>query len=100
MYRLIVAARVRHIFTRLDAGDSETMLRSLAPAFVYRFYGDHALGGEWRTLAAVRAWWGRLFRLLPGARFEPRYVLVAGWPWSTRVATVQIADGSRRGETA
>ncbi len=87
MYRLIVAARIRQIFARLSAGDWETMVRSLAPGFTYRFYGDHALGGERRTLAAMQAWWRRVFRLLPGARFEPREVLVAGWPWSTRVAT-------------
>lgn len=33
MYRLIVAARIRHIFARLVAGDSETMVRPLAPGF-------------------------------------------------------------------
>ena len=87
MYRLIVAARIRQIFARLSAGDWETMVRSLAPTFTYRFYGDHALGGERSTLAGMQAWWRRVFRLLPGARFEPREVLVAEWPWSTRVAT-------------
>lgn len=99
MYRLIVAARIRRIFARLDAGDWETMIRALAPRFTYRFYGDHALGGERTTVAAMRAWWGRVFRLLPGASFEPRDVLVAGWPWSTRVATdvivrATLADGT------
>ena len=39
MYRLFVAARIRQIFARLDAGDWETMTRSLAPRFTYRFYG-------------------------------------------------------------
>ena len=100
MYRLIVAARIRGIFARLNAGDSEAMIRSLAPRFTYRFYGDHALGGERTTPAAMRAWWGRVFRLLPGLRFEPRDVLVAGPPWSTRVATdvvahVTLPDGTR-----
>lgn len=100
MYRLIVASRIRGIFARLNAGDPQAMVRSLAPRFTYRFYGDHALGGERTTHAAMRAWWGRVFRLMPGLRFEPRDVLVAGWPWSTRVATdvtvcVTLPDGTR-----
>lgn len=100
MYKLIVAAKIRGIFRRLNAGDSEAMVRSLASRFTYTFYGDHALGGERTTLAAMRAWWGRVFRLLPGLRFETRDVLVAGWPWATRVATdvvvhVTLPDGTR-----
>ena len=87
MYRLIVARRIRQIFASINAGDWETMVGSLAPDFTYRFYGDHALGGKRRTPEAMRAWWQRVFRLLPGAKFEVRDVLVAGWPWHTRVAT-------------
>lgn len=100
MYRLIVAARVRRIFASLSAGDYEPMLHSLAPSFTYRFYGDHALGGERHTKEAMRVWWRRVFRLLPDARFETREVLVAGWPWDTRVATdmvirATLPDGTR-----
>lgn len=87
MYRLIVARRIRQIFASINAGDWETMVGSLAPEFTYRFYGDHALGGERSTLDAMRLWWERVFRFLPGARFEVRDVLVAGWPWHTRVAS-------------
>ena len=100
MYRLIVAAKIRSIFTRLNAGDWEAMVNSLAPHFTYHFYGDHALGGERTTHDAMRAWWGRFFRLVAHVRFEPRDVLVAGWPWSTRVATemtvyVTLPDGTK-----
>ena len=100
MYRLIVAARIRGIFEKLSAGDPEAMIRSLAPRFTYRFYGDHALGGERTSASAMRAWWGRVFRLLPGIRCEVRDVLVAGWPWSTRATTdvavyVALPDGTR-----
>jgi ketosteroid isomerase-like protein len=84
---LIVARRIRQIFARINAGDWETMVRSLATDSTYRFYGDHALGGERKTHEAMRAWWQRVFRLLPGAKFKVRDVLVAGWPWHTRVAT-------------
>lgn len=87
MYRLLVATRVRRILARLSAGDWEAMTNSLAPRFTYRFYGDHALGGERHTREAMQDWWQRVFRLLPGARFEARDILVAGWPWATRVAT-------------
>ena len=58
-------------------------MRSLTPSFCYRFYGDHALGGERRTVAAMRVWWERVFGLLPGVRFKPREVMLAGWPWAT-----------------
>ena len=100
MYRLIVAAKIRSLFAKLNAGDSEPMVGSLAPHFTYLFYGDHALGGKRTTHAAMRAWWGRLFRLMPDIRFEPLDVLVVGWPWSTRVATevkarVTLPDGTR-----
>ncbi|TMK21405.1 MAG: hypothetical protein E6G68_03485 [Actinobacteria bacterium] len=40
-----------------------------------------------------------MFRLFPGVRFEVRDVIVAGWPWNTRVAVrlgidATLADGS------
>jgi hypothetical protein len=50
--RIIVARRIRQIFARINAGDWETMVGSLAPGFRYRFYGDDALGGERRTHGA------------------------------------------------
>ena len=87
MYHLIVRAKVRGIFAAISRGDYEPMLASLAPTFRYRFYGDHALGGERHTVEAVRLWWERIFRMLPAPTFEVREVLVTGWPWDTRVAT-------------
>lgn len=65
----------------------------MAPAFTYRFYGNHALSGERHTRDALKRWWERCFRLLPEARFSVQDVLVAGWPWDTRVATVLTVDG-------
>ena len=86
LYDRIVETRLRSVFASLNAGDPRPMLRSLAAEFVYRFEGDTALGGERRTLDAMERWWARFFRLLPGARFEVRRVLVAGPPWATRIA--------------
>lgn len=41
----------------------------------------------------MRLWWERLFRLLPGAHFEPQQLLVSGWPWATRIAMLSKIDG-------
>lgn len=87
MYHMIVRAKVRGVFASISRGDYEPMLASLAPTFRYKFYGDHALGGERTTVAAVRLWWERIFRMLPDPTFEVREVVVAGWPWNTTVAT-------------
>lgn len=99
MYHRIVAGRVRSLFRDISAGNYEPMIGMLAPRFVYEFYGDHALSGRRTTAASVRAWWQRIFRLIPEARFEPREILVAGWPWATTIAvsatvSTTLPDGS------
>jgi ketosteroid isomerase-like protein len=100
MYHRIVAMQVRKAFAEISAGNWEAMVAGMAPAFTYRFYGDHALSGERHTHDALRLWWERCFRLLPDTRFDVDDILVAGWPWNTRVATavtvnVGVVDGSR-----
>lgn len=100
MYHRIVASKVRGVFAAINAGDWETMVAGMAPTFTYRFYGDHALSGERHTAAALRLWWQRIDRLLPGTTFDVDDVLVAGWPWATRVATsvtvnAGLPDGTR-----
>lgn len=100
MYKHIVRARVRATFDRINAGDYTAMVDGLAPDFEYHFHGDHALGGRRTTRAAMIRWWERTLRLLPGARFDVREVLVNGGPWHTRVATRchvfgDLPDGSR-----
>lgn len=98
MYHRIVASRVRSVFDQINAGNWEAMVDGLAPQFCYRFYGDHALGGERRTAAAMRRWWERASRLLPDLTFQVREVLVTGPPWATRVGvrlrvTGHLPDG-------
>jgi ketosteroid isomerase-like protein len=100
MYHRIVAMQVRKAFAQISAGNWEAMVAGMAPAFTYRFYGDHALSGERHTHDALRRWWERCFRLLPNTSFDVEDILVAGWPWDTRVATavtvnVGVVDGSR-----
>lgn len=100
MYHRFVAGRVRKAFAEISAGNWQAMVDGMAPTFTYRFYGDHALSGERHTHEALSRWWERCFRLMPNTRFEVQDVLVAGWPWSTRVATavtvdVGLVDGTR-----
>lgn len=99
LYHWIVARQVRTAFAQISAGNWEAMVAGMAPSFTYTFYGDHALGGERRTHEALRRWWERCFRLLPGTTFDVQDVIVSGRPWSTRVATavrvhVNVVDGS------
>jgi ketosteroid isomerase-like protein len=91
MYRAIVASRIRRAWRHVDQGDYAYVLDQLAPQFVHRFAGDHALAGSRHHPEATRAWYQRLYRLLPGIRFEVTDVLVGGWPWRTRaVALVKV----------
>jgi ketosteroid isomerase-like protein len=91
MYRAIVARRVRKAWEQLGRGDYEYVLEQVAPSFTHRFAGNHALGGERSRRDAQRAWFERLFRVLPGVEFRLEDVLVRGWPWRTRaVALVSV----------
>lgn len=99
MYHAIVRSKVRRVFAALNEGDIDPMIRTLAPRFHYRFAGEHCLAGERTQQDDVVAWWGRVFRLFPGALFEVRRVVVSGPPWHTEVAThVQLTATSAAGE--
>ncbi|MFN8022715.1 MAG: nuclear transport factor 2 family protein [Acidimicrobiales bacterium] len=98
MYHAIVRSKVRKVFAALSAGDTGPMLHTLAPRFHYRFAGEHCLSGERTRHADIAAWWGRVFRLFPGARFDVDEVVVSGPPWNTQVAThVQLTARSAAG---
>jgi ketosteroid isomerase-like protein len=91
MYRAIVARRVRTAWEHLARGDYGYVLDQLAPTFTHSFAGDHALGGERSSIDVQRAWFERLFRLLPGVELRVEDVLVRGWPWRTRaVALIHV----------
>lgn len=94
MYHAIVRRKVRDVFAAAGRGDCEPMLAGLAPVFGYRFHGEHALGGDRSTVDAMRRWWQRAYRLLPGVRFDVETVLVDGWPWNTTVATLVRVRGT------
>lgn len=93
MYKRIVEKKVRAIFEKINGGDYMAMIDSLAEPFVYRFHGEHALGGTRTTTSAMVRWWERVMRLLPQVQFDVRDVLVAGYPWRTRVAVHALVSG-------
>jgi ketosteroid isomerase-like protein len=88
MFRAFVAHRVRVAWSHLARRDYGFVLDQLAPNFIHSFAGDHALGGERHSRQTQRAWFERVFRLLPDADFTVDDVLVRGWPWRTRAVAL------------
>lgn len=86
MFRMIARRRYRRAWQAMNAHDYQAVIRQFAPDFRVTFQGDTSLGGTRTTRAAMAAWFERLFRLLPDARFELRQVAVDGPPWNTRIA--------------
>lgn len=85
-YHAVVRGKVLRAFRGLTGHDSAPALALMADDVHYTFEGEHALGGTRVSKAGVAKWFGRLFRLLPGA-FRIRSIEVEGFPWSTRVVT-------------
>jgi ketosteroid isomerase-like protein len=85
VYHNIVRQRVLKLFAAVNRGDAEPVLTAFAPGFEHIFIGDTALGGTRRTLRSTRAWYERLYRLLPDITFDVRRVSVSGAPWNTVV---------------
>jgi ketosteroid isomerase-like protein len=87
MYHFLVERKLRSVFRRLGEGDFWPMIDSLAERFTYRFEGDSAIGGVRSTRQSMQLWWERMYRLFPGLSFDVRDVVVAGFPWHTRIYT-------------
>jgi ketosteroid isomerase-like protein len=85
MYHNIVRQRVLKLFAAINRGDAEPVLTAFARRFEHVFIGDTALGGTRRTQRSTRAWYQRLYRLLPDITFDVRRVSVSGAPWNTLV---------------
>jgi ketosteroid isomerase-like protein len=90
VYHAIVRRRIRGVFENLNRGDWRAPLADTAEDVHHVFPGDHALGGERHSRAALERWFERLFRLFPEPRFEVRRVAARGWPWSTWVSAEWI----------
>jgi ketosteroid isomerase-like protein len=99
MYRAFVRHRLRKTFLgELSRGDYEAIVRRTAPGVVQSFPGEGALGGTRESREALRAWFERLFRLVPVLRFSVDEIVVTGWPWRTLAAVTwrnqgEAADG-------
>lgn len=85
MYHAIVRRRIRALFDAVNHGHAEPVLQSFARDFEHRFLGETALGGARHSLAATRAWYERLYRLLPDISFVLHRISVSGPPWNTLV---------------
>ena len=82
----IARRRVNRVFELLSRGEWEEIVAGLAPDVHHVFPGDHPLGGERNSRAAVLSWFERLGRLYPVHDFEVHRVVAAGWPWDLRIA--------------
>ena len=99
MYHAMVRRNVIRLFEALNRGDIDYVVAGLAPRFEHIFSGDHTLGGMRHTRPAIRAWFERLFRVLPALRFTIKHIAVSGWPWATTVVVewrdfATLADGT------
>jgi ketosteroid isomerase-like protein len=100
MYHAIVRGKVRRAFRDINAGRYAPIVAQFAARHTHTMFGAHALGGQRRTLASTRAWYGRLQRLLPDLRFDVHSIAVSGWPWDTRALAswtdhFTLPDGTR-----
>lgn len=99
MYHAVVRLIARRTFQDLSSGRIDRFMSRFDPQAVFCFAGQHALGGEVRGSAAIRAVFERMHRLLPGFEVEPVSMIVTGWPWKTLMGTrlvvrAQLPDGS------
>jgi ketosteroid isomerase-like protein len=94
MYHAFVRHRVRQLFAAVSRGNAEPVLQAFASRFEHVFLGDTALGGSRSTLAATRAWYQRLYRLLPDIAFDVRRIMVSGAPWNTLVVAEWMETNS------
>lgn len=91
MYHRIVRRRIRSLFDAVNRGDAEPVLAAFTRSGEHIFIGDHAMSGRRTTPASIRAWYERLYQLLPDISFTIHAISVAGTPWNT-IATVEWSE--------
>jgi ketosteroid isomerase-like protein len=87
MYRFFVKRQIRRSFDRLSRGDYEPVLKRFGPSSLFRFSGDHELGGERLGTDQVRDFFERTYELFPSLQMIPLTVVVNGGPRDTVAAT-------------
>ncbi|HCR72831.1 MAG TPA: hypothetical protein DIW23_15410 [Anaerolineae bacterium] len=91
MYHAIMRSKIKDVFASLSQADYTPVLSSLAPNFEHWFIGNHALSGLRTSMLVTRAWYERLYKILPDLRFELTNIIVQGTPWDTTV-TIEWKD--------
>ena len=91
MYHFIVKQKLHRAFADINAGRFDRIVSQFADHHRHLMHGNHALGGERRSIASTTRWYARLQRLLPDLRFDVQAVAVTGWPWNT-IAMVSWND--------
>jgi len=99
MYHAIVRHRVAQTFNALSRGNYEFALAGMASRFEHTFSGNHALGGTRHTVAGMRLWFERMFRLNQKLDFTIQHIAVSGTPWDTTAIiewrdTVTLTNGT------
>ncbi len=102
MYHAIIKRLVRRGYEHISRGEFEPVTKLFTSSAVFRFSGDHAMGGERRGPDEVRAWFEFVGRLFRDFRLEPLEIVVDGWPWNTCVAVrfrvhATLPDGAAYG---
>lgn len=87
VYRVIVRLMARRAFRLLSAGRIDEFMAVFDDRSVFRFTGDHALGGEHVGAADIRPVIERMHELFRDLDIRPVRIVVNGWPWNTIVAT-------------
>ncbi|MCJ1688462.1 nuclear transport factor 2 family protein [Rathayibacter sp. VKM Ac-2927] len=85
MYHALVKRLAARNFDLINTHGHAELLASCSDDISHRFGGDHALGGQRHSKAALALWLDRLGRLVPGLRLTVTDMWVEGWPWSTVV---------------
>jgi ketosteroid isomerase-like protein len=91
MYHAIVRRRATKAFELLGE-DGYQSAHALSRDVHHVFPGEHPLGGERHSRAAVIRWLERLGHLFPRHDFHVERVVPHGWPWSTWVAVQWSAE--------
>jgi ketosteroid isomerase-like protein len=94
MYHFIVKRRIRHLMAEANRGNFQAIIDSLATKFVYRFVGDTPLGGTRTKKTSMKAWFERIYRLVPDAKLNPQMIVVEGPPWNTKIMTYVKFNGT------
>ncbi len=95
MYHAIVRKLAKKNFESVNRKEYASVLKGCAPNIYHRFGGNHALGGVRHDREALRLWFERLGRLIPGLLLNVSDTWVKGFPHNTTVIMRWSATDTR-----